>query len=131
MKKTTSALTLALLLSACAGGGGMNLGGLGGSNGGGMSATNIGSNIVKTYVQNQCVSELQGRNEWRAIALAMSREKQSEWENKICGCATEEAPRQISAADMSQLLSDSGRAKVAADVTTRTVTACFKRLFHK
>ena len=32
---------------------------------------------------------------------------------------------------MSQLLSDSGRAKVAADVTTRTVTACFKRLFHK
>ena len=92
MKKTTSALTLALLLSACAGGGGMNLGGLGGSNGGGMSATNIGSNIVKTYVQNQCVSELQGRNEWRAIALAMSREKQSEWENKICGCATEEAP---------------------------------------
>ena len=131
MKKTTSALTLALLLSACAGGGGMNLGGLGGSNGGGMSATNIGSNIVKTYVQNQCVSELQGRNEWRAIALAMSREKQSEWANKICGCATEEAPRQISAADMSQLLSDSGRAKVAADVTTRTVTACFKRLFHK
>ena len=92
MKKTASALTLALLLSACAGDGGMNLGGLGGGNGGGMSATNIGSNIVKTYVQNQCVSELQGRNEWRAIALAMSREKQSEWENKICGCATEEAP---------------------------------------
>ena len=52
MKKTTSALTLALLLSACAGNGGMNLGGLGGGNGGGMSATNIGSNIVKTYVQN-------------------------------------------------------------------------------
>ena len=60
MKKTTSALTLALLLSACAGGGGMNLGGLGGSNGGGMSATNIGSNIVKTYVHPNCKAATNG-----------------------------------------------------------------------
>ena len=131
MKKIALTLITATLLTACADSGTAGVGGLLGGGAGTSSAAGIGKSAVQMYVQNRCVNELQARTEWRTIALAMSQAKQTEWENKICGCATEEAPRQISAADMSQLLSDSGRAKVAADVTTRTVTACFKRLFHK
>ena len=56
---------------------------------------------------------------------------QKAWESKICGCASEEAPNQITAAQLPELLTESGRVKVAADVTTKTVTACFKRLFTK
>ena len=83
------------------------------------------------YVQNRCVNELQARTEWRTIALAMSQAKQTEWENKICGCASEEAPNQITAAQLPELLTESGRVKVAAEVTAKTVTACYKRLFTK
>ena len=83
------------------------------------------------YVQNKCVTELQARPEWRTIALAMSQAKQTEWENKICGCASEEAPNQITAAQLPELLTESGRMKVAAEVTTKTVTACYKHLFNK
>ena len=95
-----------------------------------MSVSNIGSTLLKTAIDNQCRTELNNRNEWRMIALAMTADKQREWENKICGCASEEAPNQITAADMTQLLSETGRTKVAAEVTAKTVTACVKRLYN-
>ena len=131
MKKIALTLITATLLTACADSG-TSVGGLlgGGGNASGNAAS-IGKSAVQMYVQNKCVTELQARPEWRTLALAMSQAKQTEWENKICGCASEEAPNQITAAQLPELLTESGRVKVAADVTTKTVTACFKRLFNK
>jgi len=131
MKKIALTLITATLLTACADSG-TGVGGLlgGGGNASG-SAAGIGKSAVQMYVQNRCVNELQARTEWRTIALAMSQAKQTEWENKICGCASEEAPNQITAAQLPELLTESGRVKVAAEVTAKTVTACFKRLFTK
>ena len=133
MKKTALTLITATLLTACADSGTAGVSGLlgGGAGAGTPSAAGIGKSAVQMYVQNKCVTELQSRNEWRTLALAMSQAKQTEWENKICGCASEEAPNQITAAQLPELLTESGRVKVAADVTTKTVTACFKRLFNK
>lgn len=119
------ALFAALMLSACGGTGG-NFGGI---NTG--SAANIGTGILQMYVQNQCVSELQSRNEWRLAALAMSQAQQQEWEQKICGCVSQEAPNQLSAAELLQLGSESGRTQVLAGVTARTVSACYTRLFGR
>ena len=137
MNKIFAAAVLAVLLGGCANaGGGMSLGSLMGGNtqqsasSGGMLG-GMGGTLVKSVIENQCRSELQGRNEWRVIALAMSADKQAEWENKICGCASEEAPNQITAAQLPELLTESGRVKVAAEVTAKTVTACYKRLFTK
>ena len=124
MKKLAFTLITSVLLTACAGGGT-------GTNGTTSSISSLGVTGVQMYVQNKCVTELQSRNEWRLVALTMSQAQQTEWENKICGCAAEEAPQQLTAADMTQLLTPSGRTKVAAEVTTKTVTACFKRLYQK
>ena len=130
MKKIALTLITATLLTACADSGTSVGGLLGGGNASGGAAS-IGKSAVQMYVQNKCVTELQSRNEWRTLALAMSQAKQTEWENKICGCVSEEAPNQITAAQLPELLTESGRVKVAAEVTTKTVTACFKRLFTK
>ena len=130
MKKIALTLITATLLTACADSG-TGVGGLLGGGSASSGAASIGKSAVQMYVQNKCVTELQSRNEWRTLALAMSQAKQTEWENKICGCASEEAPNQITAAQLPELLTESGRVKVAADVTTKTVTACFKRLFTK
>ena len=130
MKKIALPLITATLLTACADSG-TSVGGLLGGGNASSGAASIGKSAVQMYVQNKCVTELQSRNEWRTLALAMSQAKQTEWENKICGCASEEAPNQITAAQLPELLTESGRVKVAADVTTQTVTACFKRLFTK
>ena len=122
MKKTVVILCAALLaLGGCAETGGL----LGGGTGGGF-----GGNLIKAYVKNQCSAELNKRKEWRLITLAMSERQQQDWEDRICGCAAEEAPQQISAADLGQLVSEEGRTRVAAEVTAKTVTACFKRLYR-
>lgn len=126
MKKILTATLAAFTLGACAADGGY--GGLGttSSDSSGFSA----GSIVKMAVENQCRNELGKRKEWRLVALAMSAEKQEEWERKICGCAAEEAPNQLSAADLSQIFSENGRMRIAAEVTTKTVTACVKRLYR-
>ena len=130
MKKIALTLITATLLTACADSG-TSVGGLLGGGNASSGAASIGKSAVQMYVQNKCVTELQSRNEWRTLALAMSQAKQTEWENKICGCVSEEAPNQITAAQLPELLTESGRVKVAAEVTTKTVTACFKRLCTK
>ena len=123
MKKAVVILSAALFaLGGCAETGGL----LGGSAGGGS----FGGNLIKAYVKNQCSAELNKRKEWRLITLAMSERQQQDWEDRICGCAAEEAPQQISAADLGQLVSEEGRTRVAAEVTAKTVTACFKRLYR-
>ncbi len=129
MKRILATLSLSVLLSACAGGGmdGM-FGGSGNSSG---NAGGLGVNsMVKMAVDNQCRTELGNRNEWRVVALAMTAEKQREWEDKICGCASEEAMQQLSANDMMQMVNTSTRTQAVANVTARTVTACVKRLYR-
>lgn len=93
------------------------------------TGTGIGSSVVKMAVENQCRSELNKRNEWRMVALAMSAEKQEEWESKICGCASEEAHNHLTANEMMQVLNPSTRTQALATVTAKTVTACVKRVY--
>ncbi len=124
MKTAILALGAALTLAAC------------GTMGGdattttGTGAGQMGGNLIRMYVDQQCRTELNSRNEWRVIALAMSQAQQTEWENRICGCASEEAPKQLTAADMTQIWTEEGRSRVVADVTVKTVTACVQRLYR-
>ena len=83
------------------------------------------------YVQNRCVNELQARTEWRTIALAMSQAKQTEWENKICGCVSEEAPAQMTSEEMWQVLNPASRDQVIGKIAVKTVKACFKRVLRR
>lgn len=123
MNNTLSILPMAILLGGCAVGGGNTFGGLDGG-------TGMGGSIVKIAVESQCRAELNKRSEWRLTTLAMSAEKQEEWENKICGCATEEAPNQLTGNDVMQMLNQSTRNQAITTVTAKTVSACFKRLYR-
>ena len=114
MKKIIGLMGI-LMFSACA---------LDGSNN-----NSIGKSWVQSYVNNRCVSELQNRSEWRTAALLMSSETQTKWQNKICGCVSEEAINHMTTAEMPLLLTENGRAQIATEITTKTVTACVKRLF--
>ncbi len=121
MKKVAMALSAAALLAGCAAGGSSGLGF--------DSGVGMGNSMLKMAVDNQCRTELANRNEWRVVALAMSADKQRAWEDKICGCASEEVLQQTTAGDMAQLLSPATRTQAIAGVTARTVTACVKRLY--
>ncbi|WP_274572376.1 hypothetical protein V6667_03410 [Neisseria leonii] len=119
MKKVWFGAAAAVALLAGCAGGGLDTG----------SAAGMGSSLVKMAVDNQCRTELNSRNEWRLIALAMTAEKQQEWENKICGCASEEVPNQLTAQEVVQAVNPATRSQVIAGVTAKTVTACVKRLY--
>lgn len=123
MKKILSAVLAAALLGGCATSSDA-------SSFNGLNGTGIGGSLVKIAVENQCRAELNKRSEWRLTALAMSAEKQAEWESRICGCVTEEAPNQLTGNDVMQMLDASTRNQAIASVTTKTVTACVKRLFR-
>lgn len=123
MKKTFSAALLAVLLGGCAVGGGGTFGSLDGG-------TGMGGSIVKMAVESQCRAELDRRSEWRLTALAMSAEKQAEWENKICACVAQEAPERMTGNDVMQMLDPSTRNQALAALTAKTVSACFGRLYR-
>ena len=116
--KKTKILYLAALLGGCAANSGIN-------------QNTLARELISPLVKQQCHSQLNARQEWQLASALMGAEIKQQWENKICGCASEEAPNQITAAQLPELLTESGRVKVAAEVTAKTVTACFKRLFTK
>ena len=132
MKSLIISAVTALTLAACAGGnGGGDLGGLlggGTSNGTGGAATAIGKSLIQNYAHNQCSVELNKRQEWRLVALAVSAEKQQQWEDQICGCVSEEAPNSVTVTDLVQAATnESARASIVGNAVTKTVTSCLNR----
>ena len=132
MKSLIISAVTALTLAACAGGnGGGDLGGLlggGTSNGTGGAATSIGKSLIQNYAHNQCSVELNKRQEWRLVALAVTAEKQQQWEDQICGCVSEEAPNSVTVTDLVQAATnESARASIVGNAVTKTVTSCLSR----
>ena len=122
MKKIILAAMVVLSLGGCAAGGNGDI------LGGGMGT---GNNVLKLAIDNQCRTELNSRNEWRVVALAMSQAQQQAWEDKICGCASEEALNHTGVNDVAQMMNPATRTQAIATVTAKTVTACSTRLFAK
>ena len=134
MKSLIIGAVTALTLAACAGGtGGSDLGGLLGgdtssSNSTGGAATAIGKSLIQNKAHNQCSVELNKRQEWRLVALAVTAEKQQQWEDQICGCVSEEAPNSVTVTDLVQAATNqSARTGIVANAVTKTVTSCLNR----
>lgn len=119
MKKFLAAAAAILVLGACS------------TDGTGSLGSGVGGSLVKTAIDNQCRTELNNRTEWRLAMLTQTAAQQQAWEDKICGCASEEAPNQMSTAELMQVVNPSTRAQAVAGVTAKTVTACVKRLYAK
>ena len=96
------------------------------------SAVTIGTNIFKAAVDNQCRTELNSNNAWRAIALTMTAEQQTAMENKICGCVSEKAPQNVTAVDLATAAIDqNARAQIVANTVAKTLTACYSEFVKK
>lgn len=115
MKKYSLLFAPIMLLSACESGSNV--------------ASDIGRSMAKTWINNQCHTELDSRTEWQLITSFMQKNTKTEWENKICDCAGEEASNQLTTAELAEMVTTEGRVKVLAKMTGTTVTACVKRLY--
>ena len=62
------------------------------------------------------------------VALAVTAEKQQQWEDQICGCVSEEAPNSVTVTDLVQAATnESARASIVGNAVTKTVTSCLNR----
>ncbi|AUZ04711.1 MULTISPECIES: hypothetical protein [Vitreoscilla] len=129
MKHIITATVLALTLAACAGGTtGLGYGNTG-STGNTNAASGLGKTLVQSYARNQCSVELNKRQEWRLMALAVSADKQAQWEEQICGCVSEEAPNSVTVYDLTQAaVNPQARTEIVANAVTKTVSSCLNRL---
>lgn len=87
-----------------------------------------GSSLMKELVDQQCRKQLNDRQEWQLISMLMSKNKKQAWEDRVCGCATEETVNAASSSDIVKVVNPSTRNETVAKITTKAVTACIKRL---
>ncbi len=117
MQKTLTFLAAALLGSC--------------TSSGGLNQNAIARELISSQIDQQCHSQLNARQEWQLASALMGAEIKQQWENKICGCVSEEAPAQMSGEEMLQVLNPATRAQVVSNVAVKTVKACFTRVMQQ
>lgn len=127
MKKLclSAAMLTTLALSGCAatGTGGATNNGVGNGVG---TATNIGMNVFKVAVDNQCRVELEKQRTWRIASAAMTAQQKMALEDKVCGCVSEQAPQQVTIVDMANAAIDSQyRTQLVTRVVARSLQSCY------
>jgi lipoprotein len=115
MQKTLL-FSFAVLLSGCAADG--------------RVSENLAREIVSPLVDQQCRTQLNKRQEWQIASALMGNEVKNQWENKICGCVSEEAPANMTNQEMLQVINPATRDQAVANVAVKTVSACIKRILH-
>lgn len=115
MQKTLL-FTLAVLLAGCAANG--------------RVSENMAREIVSPLVDQQCRTQLNKRQEWQIASALMGNEVKNQWENKICGCVSEEAPANMTNQEMLQVINPATRNQAVANVAVKAVGACIKRVLR-
>ena len=98
---------------------------------GGLNQNATARELISSQIDQQCHSQLNARQEWQLASALMGAEIKQQWENKICGCVSEEAPAQMSGEEMLQVLNPATRQQVVSNVAVKTVKACFTRVMQQ
>jgi lipoprotein len=96
----------------------------------GRVSENLAREIVSPLVDQQCRTQLNKRQEWQIASALMGNEVKNQWENKICGCVSEEAPANMTNQEILQVINPATRDQAVANVAVKTVSACIKRILH-
>lgn len=90
------------------------------------TATNVGMAVFQTAVDQKCRTELTNNQYWKIASIAMSSEKQTEIQNKICGCVSEKAPQSVNITDIATATLDKTvRTQIVAKAVSNTMQACY------
>ncbi|HSP85585.1 MAG TPA: hypothetical protein VLN09_07580, partial [Psychrobacter sp.] len=59
------------------------------------TANEIGMNVFKAAIDNQCRSQIEQQNAWRIASVAMTEAQEEAVKGRVCGCVSEQAPQQV------------------------------------
>ena len=123
MKKLliSTALMAIFALSGCeTTGGNMNAGNAMGT------ANEIGMNIFKAAIDNQCRSQIEKQNAWRIASVAMTDAQEEEVKGRVCGCVSEQAPQQVTIVELGNAAIDANyRTQLGTRVVAKTLQSCY------
>jgi len=123
MKKLVLSTTMlaALALTGCASTGAT-------SNSGNAigTANEIGMNVFKAAIDNQCRSQIENQNAWRIASTAMSDEQEEAVKSRVCGCVSEQAPQQVTLVELGNAAIDpSYRTQLVTRVVAKSLQSCY------
>ncbi|MDN3453328.1 MULTISPECIES: hypothetical protein [unclassified Psychrobacter] len=102
-------------------------GGLNNSTGNAIGTANeIGMNVFKAAIDNQCRSEIEKQNAWRIASVAMTEAQQEAVQSKVCGCVSEQAPQQVTIVELGNAAFDTQyRTQLVARVVAKSLQSCY------
>jgi hypothetical protein len=123
MKKLVLSTTMlaALALTGCASTGATN------NSGNAIGTANeIGMNVFKAAIDNQCRSQIENQNAWRIASAAMSDEQEEAVKSRVCGCVSEQAPQQVTLVELGNAAIDpSYRTQLVTRVVAKSLQSCY------
>ncbi|HCT73758.1 MULTISPECIES: hypothetical protein [Psychrobacter] len=127
MKKIlmSTAMLATLALAGCTTTGGMN------NNAGTAigTANEIGMNVFKSAIDNQCRSQIEKQTAWRVASVAMTDSQQEAVKSNVCGCVSEQAPQQVTLVELGNAAIDSQyRTQLVTKVVAKSLQSCYTSL---
>lgn len=90
------------------------------------TANEIGMNIFKSAIDNQCRSQIEKQSAWRIASVAMTETQQEAVKSNVCGCVSEQAPQQVTLVELGNAAIDSQyRTQLVAKVVAKSLQSCY------
>ena len=90
------------------------------------TANEIGMNVFRAAIDNQCRSQIEKQTAWRVASVAMTEAQQESVKSNVCGCVSEQAPQQVTIVDLGNAAIDSQyRAQLVTRVVAKSLQSCY------
>jgi len=90
------------------------------------TANEIGMNVFKAAIDNQCRSQIENQSAWRIASAAMTETQEEAVKSKVCGCVSEQAPQQVTIVELGNAAIDSAyRTQLVTRVVAKSLQSCY------
>ncbi|WP_435978885.1 hypothetical protein [Psychrobacter sp. DM4] len=90
------------------------------------TANEIGMNVFKAAIDNQCRSQIENQKTWQIASVAMSEAQEEAVKTRVCGCVSEQAPQQVTIVELGNAAIDANyRTQLVARVVAKSLQSCY------
>lgn len=90
------------------------------------TANEIGMNVFRAAVDNQCRSQIENQSAWRIASAAMTETQEEAIKSNVCGCVSEQAPQQVTIVELGNAAIDTNyRTQLVTRVVAKSLQSCY------
>ncbi|MEN2750455.1 hypothetical protein AAIR29_02300 [Psychrobacter sp. FBL11] len=90
------------------------------------TANEIGMNVFKAAIDNQCRIQIEKQNAWRIASVAMTETQEEAVKSKVCGCVSEQAPQHVTVVELGNAAIDPAyRTQLVTRVVAKSLQSCY------